>query len=43
MSCLWGFAALNPADFTLKTKEGVEKELELGAVIWVHFTDWQAH
>ena len=37
----WGFAALNPADFTLKTNEGVEKDVELGAVIWVHFEEWQ--
>ena len=37
----WGFAALNPADFTLKTTEGVDKDVELGAVIWVHFEDWQ--
>ncbi len=39
----WGFAALNPADFTLKTDDGVDKEVELGAVIWVHFEDWQEH
>lgn len=32
----WGFAALNTADFTMK-HEGVDKEVELGAVIWVHF------
>ena len=37
----WGFAALNPADFKLKTKSGQEKGVELGAVIWVHFEDWQ--
>ena len=37
----WGFAALNEADFKLKTKSGEEKGVELGAVIWVHFEDWQ--
>ena len=36
----WGFAALNPAEAKLKYK-GQEKEVELGAVIWVKFHDWQ--
>jgi len=36
----WGFAALNEADFKLKTKAGDEKGVELGAVLWVHFEDW---
>ncbi len=36
----WGFAALNPADFKLK-HNGKEKEVELGAVIWVKFHEWQ--
>jgi nickel transport protein len=36
----WGFAALNEADFSLKTDSGQEKGVELGAVIWVHFEDW---
>ena len=36
----WGFAALNEADFKLKTNTGEEKGVELGAVIWVHFEDW---
>jgi cobalt/nickel transport protein len=37
----WGFAALNEADFKLKTKSSEEKGVELGAVIWIHFEDWQ--
>ncbi len=37
----WGFGALNEADFKLKTPSGVEKGVELGAVLWVHFEDWQ--
>ena len=37
----WGFASLNQADFKLKTNSGEEKVVELGAVIWVHFEDWQ--
>jgi cobalt/nickel transport protein len=36
----WGFAALNPADFKLK-HDGKDKDVELGAVIWVKFHDWQ--
>jgi cobalt/nickel transport protein len=36
----WGFAALNPANFKLK-HNGQEKDVELGAVIWVKFHDWQ--
>jgi cobalt/nickel transport protein len=32
----WGFAALNAADYKLPF-EGEEKEVELGAVIWVFF------
>jgi len=32
----WGFAALNSADFKLE-KDGQDKDVELGAVIWVKF------
>jgi len=35
----WGFAALNTADYKLK-HNGVDKDVELGAVIWVQFHDW---
>ncbi len=35
----WGFAALNTADFQLE-KDGEQKDVELGAVIWVEFIDW---
>lgn len=35
----WGFAALNTADFQIE-KDGVKKDVELGAVIWVEFVDW---
>jgi len=37
----WGFAALNEANFKLKTTSGEEKGVELGAVIWVKFEEWQ--
>ncbi len=36
----WGFAALNTADFTIK-HDGEDKDVELGAVIWVYFHDWK--
>ncbi len=32
----WGFAALNTADYKLKA-DGQDKDVELGAVIWVYF------
>jgi len=35
----WGFAALNTADFKLK-KDGKDKAVEIGAVMWVYFSDW---
>ncbi|MCD6293831.1 MAG: DUF4198 domain-containing protein [Deltaproteobacteria bacterium] len=35
----WGFAALNASDEKIK-HEGQEKDVELGAVIWVKFLDW---
>lgn len=34
----WGFAALNDADFKIKY-EGKDKDVELGAVLWVKFQD----
>jgi cobalt/nickel transport protein len=37
----WGFAALSTSDETMQ-HEGEEKEVELGAVIWVKFEDWAA-
>ncbi len=36
----WGFAALNTADEKLKYN-GEEKDIEIGAVIWVKFHDWK--
>jgi cobalt/nickel transport protein len=36
----WGFAALSTADSKMK-KDGKEKAVEIGGVIWVHFHDWQ--
>jgi len=35
----WGFAALNEADYTLKTEDGEEKGVELGALIWVNVSE----
>ena len=36
----WGFAALNTADYKID-HEGVDKAVELGAVIWVKFHPWR--
>ena len=36
----WGFAALSQADFTIQ-KDGQDKEVEIGAVLWVHFEPWR--
>jgi len=36
----WGFAALNTADEKLK-QDGTKKDIEIGAVIWVKFHDWE--
>ena len=36
----WGFAALSSADYKLK-HDGQDKDVELGAVIWVRFHNWQ--
>ena len=36
----WGFAALNTADDTI-AHEGTDKEVEVGAVIWVKFHPWR--
>ncbi len=36
----WGFAALNNADFKL-SHDGEEKDVELGAVLWIRFHDWK--
>jgi len=36
----WGFAALNTSRDKIK-HQGTEKDVELGAVIWVRFHDWQ--
>jgi cobalt/nickel transport protein len=36
----WGFAALNPSDTKMKY-QGEDKEVELGAVIWIEFHEWR--
>ena len=36
----WGFAALNTATEKINY-EGTEKDVELGAVIWLEFVDWK--
>lgn len=36
----WGFAALNTSNDTIK-RDGKEKNVELGAVIWIKFHEWK--
>lgn len=36
----WGFAALNTADEKIKF-QGEEKDVEIGAVLWVQFHEWR--
>jgi cobalt/nickel transport protein len=36
----WGFAALSTSDQKIK-HEGKEKDVELGAVLWVEFQEWE--
>ena len=36
----WGFAALNTSDEKMKYK-GEDKDVELGAVLWIEFLPWQ--
>ncbi|MCG6877603.1 MAG: DUF4198 domain-containing protein [Deltaproteobacteria bacterium] len=36
----WGFAALNTSDEKIK-RDGQDKDVELGAVLWVKFVDWK--
>ncbi|MBW1764568.1 MAG: DUF4198 domain-containing protein, partial [Deltaproteobacteria bacterium] len=36
----WGFAALNTSDEKIKF-DGEEKDVEIGAVLWVEFHEWQ--
>lgn len=32
----WGFAALSEADYTIKDPEGNDKDVEIGAVLWIY-------
>jgi cobalt/nickel transport protein len=36
----WGFAALNTADYKIK-HQGEDKDVEMGAVIWVYVHPWE--
>lgn len=37
----WGFAALSSADYTLKNPQGEDKEVELGAVLWIYMDAYE--
>jgi cobalt/nickel transport protein len=41
LSGWWGFSALNEADFTLMGPDNTNKNVELGAVLWVFFNTLQ--
>ena len=36
----WGFAALSEADYKLKGPDGKDKDVELGAILWIHLDNW---
>ena len=38
----WGFAALSSADYTLKSPQGEDKQVELGAVLWIYMDAYEA-
>lgn len=40
LSGWWGFASLSLADYTLKGPDGLDKEVELGAVLWIYMDDY---
>jgi cobalt/nickel transport protein len=37
----WGFAALNEADFKIKDPDGNDKNVEIGAVLWIHLDEYK--
>ena len=37
----WGFAALRQADYQLPGPDGAQKDVELGAVLWIYLHPWQ--
>ncbi len=41
LSGWWGFASLSLADYTIPGPEGGDKEVELGAVLWVYMDEYR--
>ena len=41
LSGWWGFASLSLADYKIAAPEGDEKEVELGAVLWIYMNEYQ--
>ncbi len=41
LSGWWGFASLSLADYTLKSPQGEDKEVEIGGVLWIHLDDYE--
>lgn len=40
LSGWWGFSSLSLADYTLQDPNGADKEVEIGAVLWVHMDEY---
>ncbi len=36
----WGFAALSEANYKIKGPDGKKKDVELGAILWIHLDKW---
>lgn len=41
LSGWWGFASLSLADYTLKSPEGQDKEVEIGGVLWIYLDEYE--
>ena len=41
LSGWWGFASLSLADYTIKGPQGGDKEVEIGAVLWIYMDEYQ--
>ena len=41
LSGWWGFASLSLADYTIPGPEGSDKEVELGAVLWIYMDEYR--
>jgi cobalt/nickel transport protein len=37
----WGFSALSEADYTLKGPDGKDKNVEIGAILWIYLDEYE--